>query len=154
MSTVPAPDASHQNSAGNLYYHLRRYLETNHVGFVYTVPVNVELDDLIVYQPDIVFVSHNRSLLTDHGLSSAPNLLIEFLSPKTARFDLGLKRQTYFRTGVEELWIVDPQKRTISVYRQGGNEESPVATLRSGEVLMSSVLPRFQMEVSTVFSEL
>src|SRR6516162_4395863 len=134
MFMAPAPDRSHQNPAGNLYYHLRRYLEANSVGVVYMAPVDVELDDLNVYQPDIVFVRHERSaILTDHGVAGAPNLVIEVLSPKTARFDLGLKRQTYFRTGVEELWIVDPQKRTLAIYRQSLNEELPAATLRAGD---------------------
>ena len=76
------------------------------------------------------------------------------LQRQSARFDLGPKRQTYFRSRVEELWIVDPQGRTVAVYRQGGNEESPVATLRSRELLTSPLLPGFELEIAAVISDL
>src|SRR2546429_6733125 len=40
----------------------------------------------------------------------APDLVAEILSPKTARFDKGVKREVYARTGVKELWIIDPAR--------------------------------------------
>lgn len=84
----------------------------------------------------------------------APDLVIEILSPKTARFDLGLKRQTYFRSGVDELWIIDPKKLEISVYRRGTDIETPVITLRKSDALTTDLLPGFTLQIETIFAGL
>jgi Uma2 family endonuclease len=155
MFMAPAPDRSHQHFSGNLEYQLRRYLEEHPIGLLYDAPFDVELNDVNVYQPDIVFVSHARSsIFTEHGAAGAPNLVIEILSPKTARFDLGLKREVYFESGVEELWIVDPKKRELAIYLQGISTEAPAATLRSGDTLTTRVLPGFVLPVDAIFAGL
>ncbi|HKV49558.1 MAG TPA: Uma2 family endonuclease [Gemmatimonadaceae bacterium] len=41
-------------------------------------------------------------------------LAVDLLSPSTARFDRGLKRQFYLRSPTDELWIVDIESRSSS----------------------------------------
>lgn len=47
----------------------------------------------------------------------APDWACEILSPATARSDRALKRPIYAREGVAHLWLVDPDARTLEVYR-------------------------------------
>lgn len=61
MFMAPAPDRSHQHISGNLEYALRKYLERNPIGVVYDAPFDLELNEVNVYQPDIIFVSQARS---------------------------------------------------------------------------------------------
>ena len=41
--------------------------------------------------------------------------------------DLEQKRRVYAREGVTELWIIDPEPQTVTVYRFAEDLENPVA---------------------------
>ena len=43
-------------------------------------------------------------------------LIVEILSPRTSKNDLGIKKDTYEKYGVKEYWIVNPQDKSITVY--------------------------------------
>lgn len=47
----------------------------------------------------------------------APDWVCEILAPSTARTDRALKMPIYAREGVPHLWLVDPDARTLEVYR-------------------------------------
>ena len=47
----------------------------------------------------------------------APDWVCEILSPSTARIDRALKMPIYAREGVAHLWLVDPDARTLEIYR-------------------------------------
>ncbi|MBE3577561.1 MAG: Uma2 family endonuclease [Limnochordales bacterium] len=50
------------------------------------------------FQPDILFVAKDRlHTSADHAVLGAPDLVVEVLSPSTRDFDLGRKREIYFR---------------------------------------------------------
>ncbi|MDA7026445.1 Uma2 family endonuclease [Bacillus sp. CLL-7-23] len=49
-------------------------------------------------------------------MSGAPDLVIEIISPATAKIDRLDKRLTYQRSGVKEYWIVDPANQSVEVY--------------------------------------
>src|SRR5262245_9987884 len=102
---APSPDLFHQDIAGNIYHLVRFYLAKCRAGSVYIAPCDVQLTELNVYQPDVFFVANSRKhIMTKHGAKGAPNLVVEVLSPKTARLDKGAKRVVYARAGVEEMW--------------------------------------------------
>lgn len=46
----------------------------------------------------------------------APDWVCEILSPGTARLDRVQKMPIYAEAGVEHLWLVDPELRTLEVY--------------------------------------
>ena len=50
----------------------------------------------------------------------APDWVCEILSPGTARFDRVQKMPIYAEAGVEYLWLVDPDLRTLEAYRCEG----------------------------------
>src|SRR6185436_12346963 len=128
----PAPDRYHQHISRNLEFILFAYLKKNPIGEIYNAPFDVYLSEFDVVQPDLLFVANERrSILTDAGADGAPNLVVEILSPKTSRLDKESKRKVYARTGVEELWLVDPKQKTIAIYLLQKNPEE--ATFNFGE---------------------
>ena len=50
------------------------------------------------------------------GIHGAPDLVIEVLSPSTARYDRGHKKDAYEAASVQEYWIVEPEVRSLEVY--------------------------------------
>jgi len=145
---APAPNRFHQHISGNIEYALRRYLEDHPIGLLYDAPFDVTLTDINVFQPDILFVSNERkSLFDQHGLEGPPDLVIEILSPGTAKLDLDPKRKVYAQTGVQELWIVDPQVPEFRLFRLQENAESPFATLQAGAFLESPIFPGLQLDI-------
>jgi Uma2 family endonuclease len=150
---APAPNRDHQFISGELYFALRKHLEIDRVGVLYSAPFDVTLTDTTVVQPDIVYFSHQRaSYLTEHGAEGAPDLVVEILSPKTAKLDLGVKRELYARTGVIELWIVEPEARAVKIYRLQENPDVPSQTLAADKTLTTPLLPGLAISLAHVFA--
>src|ERR1043165_6802399 len=111
---APSPDRFHQDILGNLHFILRSHLEKSRSGSLHLAPSDVQLTNLNIFQPDLYYVSNTRkAILTDRGARGAPDLIVEILSPMSAKLDRGVKRELYARSGVEEMWIVDPAVKKI-----------------------------------------
>lgn len=121
----PAPARQHQKLSGTIYRFIGNYLDGKKCE-VYAAPFDVRLvdtahdaaDDYIdtVVQPDIVVVCDPKKL-DDKGCKGSPDLIIEILSPSTARMDMTVKFDLYQRFGVKEYWIVHPNDQTILVFK-------------------------------------
>jgi Uma2 family endonuclease len=154
LHMAPAPNRFHQDISRNLEWILLKFLDENPIGCLYHAPFDVCLTDINVYQPDIIFVSKkNYRILTDAGADGAPDLVVEILSPKTAKFDLGAKREIYGRTGVFELWIIDPEPRTLSRYCLRENAETPAAVLHESDTFETPLLPGLKIKLAGVFRQ-
>ncbi len=68
-----------------------------------------------VVEPDISVIC-DLSKVDRHGCKGAPDLIIEILSPSTARMDRFIKYDMYQQAGVREYWIVDPDTKTVMVH--------------------------------------
>jgi Uma2 family endonuclease len=113
-----SPNSPHQNLHAELFVILGSYVKQNKLGKFYSAPFDVVLDDENVPQPDIFFISKERSFIIDPEgpVMGAPDLIIEITSPGTARIDRGDKRDLYERFQVKEYWIADPKNASIEVY--------------------------------------
>lgn len=113
----PAPLDRHQGLLLEISYELFGFVKTKKLGQVRTAPYDVYLDKKNAFQPDICFISKERShLIKENGLHGAPDLIIEILSPGTARYDLYEKKDVYERCGVKELWLIDPADKSSTGY--------------------------------------
>lgn len=81
----------------------------------------VHLTDDDKFVPDVMVVC-DRSKIKPDGVYGAPDLVVEVLSPSTAKNDRTHKKDVYERCGVPEYWIVGPAERFIEVYRLDGVE--------------------------------
>lgn len=57
------------------------------------------------------------SLPSEAHIATAPDWVCEVLSPATRTYDLTEKRDIHAERGVEHLWLIDPQARTLEVFR-------------------------------------
>lgn len=67
------------------------------------------------YKPDMMVVC-DPNKIGRKGVYGAPDLVVEILSPSTARYDKGRKKAVYEKCGVREYWIVDPANRSVEQY--------------------------------------
>src|SRR6266567_2255005 len=149
---APAPNRYHQEISGNIYLLLAKYLEKHPIGKLYAAPFDVYLDEINVHQPDLVFVSKkNQSILTYAGAEGAPDFLVEILSPKTAGLDKKPKRRVAARSGVKELWIVDPETKLIHVYFMHKFFVFHEATSTEKDRFSSPHFPGLMIKGATVF---
>jgi Uma2 family endonuclease len=158
-----APHWKHQQVCVNLSVQLKIWSDRTKLGSVATgVGVIFTEEDNVI--PDVVWVSNDRlaQILDESGhLTSAPELVIEVLSPgtKNERRDRELKLKLYSVQGVREYWICDPRsasvgnrdKETIEVYRRENAALKLVATLYKEDTLTSPLLPGFSCLVESLF---
>ena len=78
---TPAPTRRHQQLAGRLFVALANYLAAHPVGQVYVAPLDVILSDTDIVQPDLLFVSNERSDVLGKWIHGAPDLAVEIVSP-------------------------------------------------------------------------
>ena len=120
FGVLSVPDTIPYQSDIRFTKETKGFIEKNNGKCVpFVAPSDVKLseqDDKTVVQPDI-FVVCDRDIAKKSFFGSAPDLVIEILSPSTKNLDFGDKMRKYKETGVREYWIVDPiQKRVVVHY--------------------------------------
>ena len=117
--------------------------------------VDTKLDAGNVYAPDVWWVSEaHRPGRDAQYLDGPPDLAVEVRSPSTWRFDVGVKRETYERSGLPELWLIDTASETILVYRRSTADSllfDISLEVGRGEELTSALLPEFVLDVGALF---
>lgn len=145
----PAPSTYHQTVSKRVQYVLYSEIELKDMGVVFDAPIDVQLSAHDIVQPDLVVVLNDSTAkVTPSRIQGSPDLLIEILSPSTAKSDCELKRRIYERSAVREYWIVDPDSHTVRqlVLKNGIYEERPL----SDDVVLA-VLPQVKVAFSTVW---
>jgi Uma2 family endonuclease len=104
-----------------------------------------------VYAPDVVFVRAERLPPKEAWtgfLDIVPDLAVEVLSPSDTADHINDKVITYLETGVRLVWVVDPRRRTVTVYQP----DLTARVLREGNVLDGGeVLPEFRLPLAELF---
>ena len=130
-----------------LYEELKQKL-----GEVYYVPIDVYLEEEETYQPDIIFISKEKSeIVKEDKIEGSPDLIIEILSPSTAYYDLVHKKEIYAKHGVKEYWIVDPMKKKIEVYENKNGEFILFKKAGKSERISSITIHGFEVELDAIF---
>ncbi len=112
------PGRKHQDIAGELFGIIREYIKSkNGPCRPYIAPFAVFLNknDTNYVEPDISVIC-TPDKLNDKGCVGAPDWIIEVVSPGSRRMDYFTKLFKYRTAGVREYWIVDHDKKRITVY--------------------------------------
>jgi Uma2 family endonuclease len=108
-----------------------------------------ERDPDTVRGPDVFAISKDRLPGgRPEGFSDVvPNVAIEVLSPWDRWKRVLEKVSEYLDRGVDEVWVVDPGKRTVHVFRP---DDEPICFGEASE-MTSPTLPGFSCRVSEFF---
>jgi Uma2 family endonuclease len=114
-------------------------LRCTFAGRSYVFDISYFRADRIAYGPD-------GELVDDVFL--APDLAIEIRSPEQSARSLESKLRFCVQHGVRLAWLIDPERRRVTVFRPGAR---PVRLGPEDVVDGGDVLPRFRLPVRTIF---
>ncbi len=158
---TPAPKRKHQKISfilGNKFYNC---INKNNCE-VYTAPFDVRLpkkgetvDEKIytVVQPDISVIC-DLSKLDDRGCIGAPDLIVEILSPSTAKKDMNDKFDLYQEVGVKEYWIVSPNDENINVFLLDKKGKYQLIGMYAGDMeIKVNIFDNLKIKLEDIFTE-
>ena len=149
---VPAPRTTHQRNSRKISTPLDIFVVENDLGEVFYASCDVVLSDTDVVQPDILFVSKERSnIITEDNIRGAPDLVIEILSPSTAQRDRTLKRTLYALHGVREYWLADTDAKNVLVLTLEDGDYKVAGIYGEGQTVVSPLLQGFMLEIDRIF---
>jgi len=149
---TPSPTTKHQLVLARLHAALDRYLTESHLGRVLFAPLDVRLTGDTALQPDLIFISKaNAAIIQEDYIRGTPDLVVEILSPSTTAHDRATKAPIYAEAGVSEMWIIDPQAKTIEVFKLQGNKYLVEAALAGGRALTSACFPGWELPLQQLF---
>lgn len=152
LYVTPVPVVRHQRVSSNLIFHLETHVRSGGLGLVLDNSA-VRVDDHSYVVPDAMFIlRERRRIISAEGISEAPDLVCEILSPSTRRRDLLTKRAFYERIGVREYWIIDPDALEISVLALEDGRYVRLTTDPSGAI-PSRVLPQLRLTLTELFED-
>ena len=104
-----------------------------------------------VRKPDVSFIRFGRlpgERLPLGHCPIAPDLAVEVVSPNDLAYEVDEKVEEYLRVGVQLVWVVHPNIRTVFVYRPDGT----FALVRQSDQLSGGVVvPGFSCAVRDLF---
>ncbi|MBR2214159.1 MAG: Uma2 family endonuclease [Selenomonadaceae bacterium] len=112
MMTQPA--TNHSRISSNLNWIIHSYLRGKKKCKLFG-EVDVYFDENNHYIPDLLVVCDKSKIKYD-GIYGAPDLVIEILSPSTAKTDRYEKKAVYEKFGVREYWLVNPKDKSVDVF--------------------------------------
>ena len=120
LLVTPSPSREHQRLSKLFFRPLDSYVEANGIGEIIYAPVEIVLADDTVVEPDLLAFALRVGELPDQSEGASGLLLVvEILSPSTARADRIVKRARYQCEGIPEYWIVDGNARVVERWRPG-----------------------------------
>jgi len=102
---------------------------------------------------DVAFISYKRMPKgTRHKgfLPVPPELIIEVLGKKTSWESIEDKVADYHKTGVDEVWVADPETRTVKMFPRQGD---PVIVHDGNTLDGGIILPGFACPIARFFDE-
>jgi Uma2 family endonuclease len=148
---MATPTRTHQKIVGEMYLAVAGYIRS-HGGAceVYIPPYAVYLnaDNSIYLEPDLTVIC-DLSKSEDKGCVGAPDWVVEVVSPSSKRMDYLLKLFKYRTAGVREYWIINPEKRIVSVYSWNDGHES-VEMYSFEDEIPSGIYPDLKIRLADV----
>ena len=122
LLVTPCPGGWHQPIVARLFAALLDYLRPHGLADqLLTAPGDITFSDDTVLEPD-VFVADTAAYLRSGEWTDVTTLfvVVEVISPSTARTDRTRKRPVYQAHGIPQYWIVDGDQRQVEVWTPNG----------------------------------
>lgn len=151
---VSPANRRHGRILARLARRLEEHVEAHHLGEAYAGGVGFILrrNPDTVRAPDLAFIRSARLPQVEEEIFSSvvPDLAIEILSPSDRWGEVEQKIAEYLRASVASVWVVDPSREELRVYRAG---QPPVTLGKHDQVEDPDLLPGLKLQVASLFSD-
>lgn len=150
---VHSPEKTrHERVFAFLFTLMNLFVYSRRAGEVLGSMETVHLAECRKVKSDLVFVRGGREhIITEDAIEGVPDLIVEIVSSSTRRYDFGEKRKVYEEAGVEEIWLVDFERKQLTVYRKVGRTYR--SETKSAGKIRSHVLDGFWVQVEWLWQE-
>ena len=134
--------------SGELYTYLREHP----IGHAFSADAGFVLfpNHATVRSPDAAFIRHSRlPEVPATFIPVPPDLAVEVLSPTDRMSEAVAKAAMYLEAGVSLVWLIDPRKRTATIFQQ---DEGPRTIGEDGVLDGEEVLPGFTLPLATLLA--
>lgn len=118
LFVTPPPTDDHETILARLSRIVDRYVEANDLGLVYHPRSLVRVEGSEV-EPDLMVRRPSPGIKDAWEDAPRPILIVEVFSPTTRRRDQVQKKALYLDAGIDEYWMVDPERRCVTIVRPG-----------------------------------
>ena len=104
--------------------------------------------------PDVGFVHRERAPqpFPTRFVPVMPDLAVEVLSPSNSLPELRRKAENYLRHGTALVWLVNPDDKTVEVWRLHDEKTTSETVGPGGALAGEPVLPGFRLALNALFS--
>jgi Uma2 family endonuclease len=150
---VPPPTGRHHLVAARLMSEIATWAHGDRGAVVFFPRAAIWTPEGTYLEPDLFLVRATtlQGQGGDAGRLRTADLVVEILSPESATYDRTAKADTYAALGVQELWIVDPEKGAIEQRALEGTSWSSVERPEAA-VVRSHAFPGLTIALATIFA--
>lgn len=159
ITEMGSPTLWHQELIGRLFLLLELWARENNAGKAFISPVDLYISERQFLVPDLCFYTRermeNERIEREDGrcLIAPPDLVVEIVSPSSARNDRVRKTRLYAEFGVAHYWIIEPERQTLETLELKDARYSLGAILTEEDMLESSLFPNLQISLAELFQQ-
>jgi Uma2 family endonuclease len=147
-----SPITKHERISRKLLIRLDNYIEKYNIGEVFDAPFDVVLSMTDVVQPDLMYISKERShIITEKNIVEAPDLVVEIISNRTKVRDQTTKKTLYEEHGVKEYWLVYPNEEKVEQFILKDEELELKQTFKQSDTLSCATIEGFTLPLNKIF---
>lgn len=145
------PAYKHNRVLQKLLVKLVRYLEENPIGEALISENLYALSHSTRRSPDVAVIlgDHQEELRDAKVIHIIPDIAAEVLSPSETTSMIHRKMAQYFKAGVKEVWLINPEDHTVEIWT---GPTLPEPALTGSDSVTSALLPGFTLPLTELFS--
>ncbi len=149
ISMAPAPMRIHQNIATELLFELKKSHDENECpNCIVSFENDWKISDNTLLRPDIVLVCNDDN---EKYLTKAPKIIIEIISPSTAKKDETVKFDIYENEKVDYYILVYPSDLKAKAYKLKDDKYTKIADFTKEKLIFDELEYTFEIDFEKVF---
>lgn len=156
LRVAESPTPRHQMAVADLFRALDGHVRGRRLGQMWMAPLDVVLHAgrALIVQPDLFFISDERSHIVTDRVRGAPDLVVEVLSPHPRIGRTNERVEWFAEFGVRECWLIHQDQVSVEVISFSDRRIATRQTFTRRQPIVSAVLPEFAESLDVIFMEI
>jgi len=155
---MASPNVLHQDIIFRLAFLLETWVRKFKTGRVFLSPIDMYVSEKRCFVPDLCFYRQERFdseeiVRSDQRcLIAPPDLVVEVISPSTARNDRILKSMLYADFGIQNYWIFEPEEKALQALVLTSGRYTITTGLTDDEIWEPPAFPGLAINLAELFA--